>query len=145
MAHFDKAKVGDENYLTESARCRATRSPPPRARTTMAILRVPAPMSGSTAPAATDGRARRLLRRAGIAAQVTGEPPCSMRNTTDEPIRDYRSTLTGDAAMARRFNALLRERGILKGEQKYYISLAHTDDDIGDIAAREGRSPSWKR
>ena len=68
-----------------------------------------------------------------------------MRNTTDEPIRDYRSTLTGDAAMARRFNALLRERGILKGEQKYYISLAHTDDDIGDIAAREGRSPSWKR
>jgi len=41
--------------------------------------------------------------------------------------------------MARRFNALLRERGILKGEQKYYISLAHTDDDIQDtIAAWEG-------
>ena len=30
----------------------------------------------------------------------------------------------------RRFNALLRERGILKGESKYYISLAHTDEDI---------------
>jgi len=30
----------------------------------------------------------------------------------------------------RRFNALLRERGILKGESKYYISLAHTPDDI---------------
>jgi glutamate-1-semialdehyde 2,1-aminomutase len=58
---------------------------------------------------------------------------------TDEPIRDYRSTLTGDAAMARRFNALLRERGILKGEQKYYISLAHTDADVKDtIAAWEG-------
>jgi glutamate-1-semialdehyde 2,1-aminomutase len=24
----------------------------------------------------------------------------------------------------------LRDRGILKGESKYYISLAHTDDDI---------------
>jgi glutamate-1-semialdehyde 2,1-aminomutase len=25
---------------------------------------------------------------------------------------------------------LLRERGILKGESKYYISLAHTAEDI---------------
>jgi glutamate-1-semialdehyde 2,1-aminomutase len=24
----------------------------------------------------------------------------------------------------------LRERGILKGESKYYVSLAHTDEDI---------------
>jgi len=26
---------------------------------------------------------------------------------------------------------LLRARGILKGESKYYVSLAHTPDDIG--------------
>jgi glutamate-1-semialdehyde 2,1-aminomutase len=32
--------------------------------------------------------------------------------------------------MLRRFNALLRDRGVLKGEQKYYVSLAHTPDDI---------------
>jgi glutamate-1-semialdehyde 2,1-aminomutase len=38
--------------------------------------------------------------------------------------------LHGDADLARRFNALLRERGILKGEQKYYVSLAHTPDDV---------------
>jgi glutamate-1-semialdehyde 2,1-aminomutase len=25
---------------------------------------------------------------------------------------------------------LLRDRGVLKGEQKYYVSLAHTSDDI---------------
>jgi len=72
------------------------------------------------------------LKRAGIAAQVTGEPPLFDVVFTDEPIRDYRSTLTGDTGMARRFNALLRERGILKGDQKYYISLAHTDADIKD-------------
>jgi glutamate-1-semialdehyde 2,1-aminomutase len=34
--------------------------------------------------------------------------------------------------LMRRFNGLLRERGILKGESKYYISLAHTDQDIKD-------------
>ena len=47
-----------------------------------------------------------------------------------EPVRDYRGTLRGDGDMLRRFNALLRERGVLKGESKYYVSLAHTPDDI---------------
>ena len=32
--------------------------------------------------------------------------------------------------MQRRFNALLRERGILKGESKYYVSLAHDAADV---------------
>jgi glutamate-1-semialdehyde 2,1-aminomutase len=73
-----------------------------------------------------------LLRQAGIAAQVIGEPPLfEVVFTTDtSPIRDYQGTARGDMDKARRFNALLRERGILKGEQKYYVSLAHTADDI---------------
>ena len=81
------------------------------------------------------GALRGLLQRAGIAAQVTGEPPLFDVVFTEQPIRDYRATLTGDADMMRRFNALLRERGILKGESKYYISLAHTDQDIKDTIA----------
>ena len=32
--------------------------------------------------------------------------------------------------MARSFNKLLRERGLMKGESKYYVSLAHTQADI---------------
>jgi glutamate-1-semialdehyde 2,1-aminomutase len=32
--------------------------------------------------------------------------------------------------MLRRFNSLLRDRGVLKGESKYYVSLAHTREDI---------------
>jgi glutamate-1-semialdehyde 2,1-aminomutase len=38
--------------------------------------------------------------------------------------------LRGEAGMMHQFNALLRERGILKGESKYYVSLAHTAEDI---------------
>ena len=49
---------------------------------------------------------------------------------TDQPVKDYRDTLKGDKAIAGRFNKLLRERGIMKGESKYYISLAHTDEDV---------------
>jgi glutamate-1-semialdehyde 2,1-aminomutase len=32
--------------------------------------------------------------------------------------------------MMKQCNVLLRERGVLKGESKYYVSLAHTADDI---------------
>jgi glutamate-1-semialdehyde 2,1-aminomutase len=73
-----------------------------------------------------------LLREAGIAAQVIGEPPLFevVFTTHPSPIRDYQGTTRGDMNMARRFNALLRERGILKGEQKSYVSLAHNADDI---------------
>ena len=71
-----------------------------------------------------------LLKAAGIPAQISGEPPLFDVVFTDEPVRDYRGTLRGDTDKMRHFNALLRERGILKGESKYYISLAHTPEDI---------------
>jgi len=41
MAHFDKAKVGDENYTSFDARCQATRSPRRLGLATMAILKRP--------------------------------------------------------------------------------------------------------
>ena len=136
MAHFDKAKVGDENFLVQIGTLSGNPVAAAAGLATMAILKRPG------AYERIHGTGRELMRtlgdllkRAGIAAQVTGEPPLFDVVFTDEPIRDYRSTLTGDAGMARRFNALLRERGILKGEQKYYISLAHTDADIKDTIA----------
>jgi glutamate-1-semialdehyde 2,1-aminomutase len=72
----------------------------------------------------------RLLKRAGIVAQVTGEPPLFDVVFGTSEVRDYRGFLGGDAETAKRFNRLLRERGILKGESKYYVSLAHTEEDV---------------
>ena len=71
-----------------------------------------------------------LLRKGGFKAQVIGEPPLFDIIFTDQPIKDYRDTLKGDKAIATRFNQLLRARGIMKGESKYYVSLAHTQADI---------------
>lgn len=48
---------------------------------------------------------------------------------TAREVTDYRSAM-GDEAKMKRCNQLLRERGILKGESKYYISLAHTEADV---------------
>jgi len=61
---------------------------------------------------------------------VIGEPPLFDIIFTDHPIKDYRDTLKADKAVLGRFNKLLRERGIMKGESKYYVSLAHTQADI---------------
>jgi glutamate-1-semialdehyde 2,1-aminomutase len=63
------------------------------------------------------------LKRKGVASQVVGEPPLFDAVFSTEPVRNYRGTLKGDIA-------LLRERGVLKGETKYYVSLAHGEDDV---------------
>jgi glutamate-1-semialdehyde 2,1-aminomutase len=76
------------------------------------------------------GTLAELLERNGLTAQVVGEPPLFDVVFTGGPVRDYRGTLRGDGDMLRRLNALLRERGVLKGESKYYVSLAHTPEDV---------------
>jgi glutamate-1-semialdehyde 2,1-aminomutase len=131
MAHFDKDKVGDDNYLVQIGTLSGNPVAAAAGLATMAILKRPGAYerihaTGRELMAALD----RLLKEAGIPAQISGEPPLFDVVFSAEPVRDYRGTLAGDAKLMSRFNALLRERGILKGESKYYISLAHTDDDI---------------
>jgi len=139
MAHFDKNKVGDENYLIQIGTLSGNPVAAAAGLATMAILKRPGAYERIHATGRElMGALNELLKRAGIAAQVTGEPPLFDVVFSDQPIRDYRATLTGDAEMMRRFNALLRERGILKGESKYYISLAHTAQDIKDTIAAWG-------
>src|SRR5437016_12649850 len=131
MAHFDKAKVGDENFLVQIGTLSGNPVAAAAGLATMAILKRPGAYerihaTGKELMAALG----RLLREAGIPAQISGEPPLFDVVFTDQKVRDYRGTLLGDAELMRRFNLLLRERGILKGQSKYYISLAHTDEDI---------------
>jgi glutamate-1-semialdehyde 2,1-aminomutase len=131
MAHFDKSKVGDENYLVQIGTLSGNPVAAAAGLATMAILKRPGAYdrihsTGRELMGALDG----LLREAGIAARISGEPPLFDVVFADRAVRDYRDTLSGDAELMRRFNALLRERGILKGESKYYVSLAHTGEDI---------------
>jgi glutamate-1-semialdehyde 2,1-aminomutase len=133
MAHFDKAMVGDDAFLMQIGTLSGNPVAAAAGLATLDILRRP----GAYEQIHATGRElmsalAQLLREAGIAAQVIGEPPLfEVVFTTDtNPIRDYQGTARGDMDMVRRFNALLRERGILKGEQKYYVSLAHNGDDV---------------
>ena len=131
MAHFDRGAVGDEGFLMQVGTLSGNPVAAAAGLATLDILRGP----GAYDRLFATGRELMrnldsLLKHAGIPAQVIGEPPLFDVVFASEPVRDYRGVLRGDAELMRRFNALLRERGILKGEQKYYVSLAHTADDV---------------
>jgi glutamate-1-semialdehyde 2,1-aminomutase len=132
MAHFDKSKVGEDAFLMQIGTLSGNPVAAAAGLATLDILRRP----GAYEQIHATGRElmaalEQLLREAGIAAQVIGEPPLFDVVFSPEPVTDYRGMLRNDMNMVRGFNALLRERGILKGEQKYYVSLAHTADDVG--------------
>ncbi|MBO0739452.1 MAG: aminotransferase class III-fold pyridoxal phosphate-dependent enzyme, partial [Alphaproteobacteria bacterium] len=131
MAHFDRSAVGDDGFLMQVGTLSGNPVAAAAGLATLDILRRP----GTYEQLFKTGRElmgalAELLKRNGVTARVTGEPPLFDAVFGADPVRDYRVTLRGDAGMLRRFNALLRDRGILKGESKYYVSLAHTPQDV---------------
>ena len=67
----------------------------------------------------------------GLPAQSSGEDAIFDIYFCEQPVSNYRDSLAADGNIMARLNRGLLERGILKGwPQKYYPSLAHTDEDI---------------
>ncbi len=82
-------------------------------------------------------RGRRLMSAlqtacdaAGVPARVTGEPPAFEPWFTEEDVVDFRSSQTADPMLGFRFSQLLADRGVLKGHEKFFVSMAHSDADI---------------
>jgi len=131
MAHFDRLAMADEDFLFQVGTLSGNPVASIAGLATLEVLKRPGAYeqvfkTGRTLMAALD----EILKKAGIKATVVGEPPLFDVLFTDQPIKDYRDTLKGDKAVLGRFNKALRERGIMKGESKYYVSLAHTQADI---------------
>jgi glutamate-1-semialdehyde 2,1-aminomutase len=131
MSLFDRGKAGDERFLMQIG----TLSGNPVAATaglaTLEILKRP----GAYERVFATGRAlmegiEGILRESGLPGQVIGAPPMFDMIFTPVEVRDYRGTLRGDAEMSRRITRRLRDRGVLKSENKCYVSLAHTEDDV---------------
>jgi glutamate-1-semialdehyde 2,1-aminomutase len=74
-----------------------------------------------------------LLDAAGLPARVTGEPPAFQVWFGGEEVVDHRSVLRTDAANSLRFTELLLDRGILKAHEKFFVSTAHSDEEV-DLA-----------
>jgi glutamate-1-semialdehyde 2,1-aminomutase len=72
----------------------------------------------------------RALESAGLEAQVLGAPPMFDIVFAAGEVRNYRDTAGADSTKMATLNNLLRERGILKGDNKYYVSTAIDDVDV---------------
>ena len=131
MAHFDRAAVADEDFLMQVGTLSAAPVSAVAGLATLEVLKRPGTYDRVFATGRElMGTLAELLASAGLPAQVIGEPVLFDVVFTREPVRDYRGTLKGDTDMLKRFNAALRQRGIMKGESKYYVSTAHTEADV---------------
>jgi glutamate-1-semialdehyde 2,1-aminomutase len=130
MAHFDKGAVAADQFMTQIGTLSGNPIAAAAGLKTLEILKRPGAYDRifKTGRALMEGYSR-ILKDARIKAQVIGDTPMFDITFTDRAVKDYRSA-QGDEAMMKRCNALLRERGILKSESKYYISTAHTDEDV---------------
>jgi glutamate-1-semialdehyde 2,1-aminomutase len=82
------------------------------------------------------GRLRREIpaigRRHGFTVQTPGEDAVfGVRFTDREPLRNWEDLLTSDTALNLRWSVELLKRGILVNpNEKFYLSLAHTEADV---------------
>ncbi len=131
MAHFDKAKVGAEGFTFQVGTLSGNPVAAVAGLKTLEILRRP----GSYEQMRETGRTIMTalgdhLARVGAPHRIVGDPVLFDVVFTERPVRDHRDVLGGDSASLKTFNTVLRERGILKTESKFYISLAHDAEDV---------------
>jgi len=131
MKHFDRLAMTDEDFIFQVGTLSGNPVAAVAGLATLEVLKRPGTYEGVFA----NGRRlmdtlSELLKKHGFKAQVIGEPPLFDIIFTDQPVKDYRDTLKADTALQKRFNQALRARGIMKGESKYYVSVAHTQADI---------------
>jgi glutamate-1-semialdehyde 2,1-aminomutase len=137
MSHFDQNKSGAGGFTPQIGTLSGNPIAAVAGLASLKILKQPGAYERifATGRAVWDGLDR-ALKQAGIPALICGLPVMFDALFTARPaVTDYRGTIEVDKAMSRRFNALLRERGVFKSDNKIYISLAHDSRDVADTVA----------
>ena len=131
MRHYDASESQGEEFIPQIGTLNGNPIACVAGMATLAELRKP----GAYERLRATGRRLRTaleeaLRQAEVPAQVIGDDTIFDVYFTDQEISDYRSTLSASSETMQRFNRLLLGSGIVKGVQKFYMSLAHTEEDI---------------
>jgi glutamate-1-semialdehyde 2,1-aminomutase len=134
MAHLDRGRVSAGDFMPQIGTLSGNPVAAAAGLATLAILRRP----GAYERIFANGEAIRegltsALHSAGIEATVPGEPPMFDAVFSGGRVRNYRDSAMGDATLSKRFNAMVRERGVFKSDNKIYVSLAHDEADIALI------------
>ena len=84
-----------------------------------------------------------MLRAAGLPAVTNGAGPVFHLSFAERPARSYRDTLHTDTAMYSDFALALLDEGVMVlPDGRWYLSAAHTDDDIDATIAAARRTLS---
>ncbi len=136
MAHFDASKVEADDFVVQIGTLSGNPVAATAGMATMEVLRRPGQYEHleRIGTRLMQGLQEQLDKN-GFAATVSGLPCMFEVVFAPGPIENYRDTLRGDTTLSARLNQLLRQRGILKSDNKYYISMAHTDDDVDQTIA----------
>jgi glutamate-1-semialdehyde 2,1-aminomutase len=81
---------------------------------------------------------RQLLLKHELIGQVIGDGPLAQIVFTDRKVNDYRSTASGDKALAKRMMFGLFQRGVFLNPMgtKLYLSIAHDEAICGEFCGR---------
>jgi glutamate-1-semialdehyde 2,1-aminomutase len=136
MAHLDRSRVGAEGFMPQIGTLSGNPVAAVAGLATLAVLRRPGAYERlfANGEAIRNGLAN-ALQDAGIEATVPGEPPMFDAVFSGGRVRNYRDSVSGDASVSKRFNGMMRALGVLKSENKIYVSLAHDEADIAQVTA----------
>lgn len=131
MALFDRNQTDDEHFVPQVGTLSGNPMASAAGIATLNVLNQP----GTYERLFANGQKlmdefTQCFKSAGVHAQVVGAPPLFDVVFTDGEVRNYRDMLRADKSKLTQLNALLLERGILKGENKSYLSTTLTDADI---------------
>jgi glutamate-1-semialdehyde 2,1-aminomutase len=131
MRAFDPRLEGSPDFVAQVGTLNGNPVAAAAGLATLAELRKPGTYDRLRATGRTlrEGLAA-LAVKSGVPAQIVGDDTLFDIVFTDRPVTDYRAMLAADGARLRTFNTECLRRGVLKGTQKVYVSLALTEADV---------------
>ena len=131
LSVFDPAEADSETWINQMGTLNGNPIACAAGLATLAELRKPGTYDGLRA---TGKKVREALvdicSEHGVPVQMCGEDAIFDVYFTDRPVANYRDGLAADGQMMARLNAGLLELGVLKGSQKFYPSVVHSEADV---------------
>ena len=131
MKYFDAAEVGTDYVVKQIGTLSGNPIASVAGLATLNVLKGPSIYDRlfQTGQQFMDGLTD-LFAKHRIAAQVRGVPPMFDILFTNAKVIDYRSAAKSDSAKLKIFNEHVLKGGLLKGDNKFYVSTAHSKEDI---------------
>ena len=133
MAHFDASEVGAGRAVKQTGTLSGNPVAAAAGLATLEVLRGEGTYEYlfASGQKLMDGLTASITKH-GLQAQIMGLPPMFDILFTSDKVIDYRGAMKSDRTLGKRFNELILAGGILKGDNKFYVSTAHTDADIDE-------------